>query len=53
MILRTLIADDSALFRKIMSEALASIPNIEIVGTANNGKMALKKIQELEPDLIP
>ncbi|MFZ5564500.1 MAG: protein-glutamate methylesterase/protein-glutamine glutaminase [Thermodesulfobacteriota bacterium] len=50
--LRVLVVDDTILYRKIVSDALADIPNVEIVGTANNGKTALARILSLHPDLI-
>ncbi len=50
--LRTLIVDDTVLYRKILSEVLAEIPEVEVVGTAPNGKIALSKIETIHPDLI-
>ena len=52
MSLRVLVADDAALFRRAISEALASLPEVEVVGTASNGKLALQKTRELKPDLL-
>ena len=52
MPVRTLVADDSVLFRRVMSEALGSIPDVEVVGTAPNGKLALQRVRELKPDLL-
>lgn len=52
MSLRVLIIDDSLLFRKTLSDVLAQIPEVEIIGTAPNGKIALEKIEQLTPDLI-
>ena len=50
--IRALIVDDSPMMCRILSDILASDAEIEVVGTAGNGKEALKKIGELEPDLI-
>ena len=50
--LKVLVVDDTILYRKIVSDALAELPNVEIVGTANNGKTALSRILSLHPDLI-
>ena len=50
--LKVLIVDDTIVYRKIVSDILAEIPDIEVVGTASNGKIALSKIATLEPDLI-
>jgi two-component system, chemotaxis family, protein-glutamate methylesterase/glutaminase len=50
--LRVLVVDDAALFRKIISETLASVPDVEVVGTASNGSIALARIAALKPDLV-
>jgi two-component system chemotaxis response regulator CheB len=52
MTLRTLVVDDSGMYRKIIQHALESLPNVEIVGTASNGRIALIKAASLKPDLI-
>jgi len=52
MAIRVLIVDDTILFRKILADALKAIPGVEVVGTANNGKIALSRIQSLAPDLL-
>jgi len=52
MTLRVLVVDDTVTFRKILSDALAEIPGVEVVGTAQHGKMALSRIQSLQPDLV-
>ena len=49
---RVLVVDDSAVVRKLLCEALASSPNIEVAGTAASGTIALAKIPQLNPDLI-
>ena len=50
--LRVLVVDDTVVYRKIVSDVLAEIPGIEVVGTAHNGKAALLKIKTLRPDLL-
>jgi two-component system chemotaxis response regulator CheB len=49
---RVLVVDDTALFRRVVSDALQSIPGVEVVGTAANGKTALARMASLQPDLI-
>ena len=49
---RVLVIDDSALARKVLSEILASDPEIEVVGTAPDARIALKKIQNLQPHVL-
>jgi two-component system chemotaxis response regulator CheB len=50
--LRVLVVDDTIVYRKIVSDVLAEIPGVTVVGTANNGKIALSRILSLKPDLI-
>ena len=50
--LRVLVVDDTVVYRKIVSDALAELPGVEVVGTANNGKIAMSKIASLKPDLL-
>ena len=50
--IRVLVVDDSALMRKLIPAVLARDPSIEVVGTAMDGAFALKKIEELHPDVI-
>ncbi|MDZ7761131.1 MAG: chemotaxis response regulator protein-glutamate methylesterase [Desulfovermiculus sp.] len=49
---RILIVDDSVLYRKILREALSLLTGVEVVGTAANGSIALKKIAQHRPDLL-
>ena len=49
---RVLVVDDSALMRKLIPNILARDPHIEVVGTAMDGAFALKKIEELRPDVV-
>ena len=52
MALRVLVVDDTAVFRRVVSDAFASLPDVEVVGVATNGRAALEKIEELKPDLV-
>jgi two-component system chemotaxis response regulator CheB len=49
---RILIVDDSAVVRKVLSNLLASDPEIVVAGTAGNGHQALARIPEIKPDLV-
>jgi two-component system, chemotaxis family, protein-glutamate methylesterase/glutaminase len=49
---RVLIVDDAALIRRLVSDALAGDPHIEVAGAAGNGKQALQMIPQLNPDLV-
>jgi two-component system chemotaxis response regulator CheB len=50
--LRILVVDDSVVARRAISDLLASEPDLEVVGTAANGQIALEKAAELRPDLV-
>ncbi|MBF0500726.1 MAG: chemotaxis response regulator protein-glutamate methylesterase [Candidatus Riflebacteria bacterium] len=52
MSLRVLVVEDSAVFRRVIQDALRKIPGIEIIGTAGTGHLALSKIREAKPDLV-
>jgi two-component system, chemotaxis family, protein-glutamate methylesterase/glutaminase len=50
--IRVLIVDDSAIVRKMLAEALASEPDLEVVGTAPDPYVARDKILSLRPDVL-
>jgi two-component system chemotaxis response regulator CheB len=50
--IRVLVVDDSALMRKLIPAILARDSAIEVVGTAMDGAFALKKVEELQPDVV-
>ena len=50
--IRILVVDDAVVMRKMITEVLARDPQLEVVGTAANGKIALQKIPQINPDLI-
>lgn len=47
-----LVVDDSVVIRRLVTDALAEDPEIRVVGTAPNGRVALAKIDQLKPDLV-
>jgi len=49
---KVLIVDDTVLYRKILKDTLQTFPDVEIIGTAPNGKIALSKLEHLKPDLM-
>jgi two-component system chemotaxis response regulator CheB len=49
---RVLVVDDSALMRKLIPQMLQGDRSIEVVGTAMDGLLGLKKIGELHPDVV-
>jgi len=50
--IRILIVDDTALYRKILKDVLQDFKELEIAGTAPNGRIALEKIKQLRPDMV-
>lgn len=50
--IRVLVVDDSAVVRKLVSDALKADPEIEVVGTAIDPYVARDKIKELNPDVL-
>jgi two-component system chemotaxis response regulator CheB len=49
---KVLVVDDAMLIRRMVSDVLAADPAIEVVGEAANGRIALQKIAQLNPDLV-
>lgn len=52
MPVKVLVVDDSALMRKLIMNIINEDPELEVVGTAMNGKFALQKLKKLNPDVI-
>jgi len=50
--IRVLVADDSAIVRKVLSDVLSSQSDIEVVGTAPDPYVARDKILSLHPDVL-
>jgi two-component system chemotaxis response regulator CheB len=50
--IRVLVVDDAVVIRQILTGLLATDPEIEVIGTAANGRIALAKIPQVNPDLI-
>ncbi|WP_341304995.1 chemotaxis response regulator protein-glutamate methylesterase [Pseudomonas sp. TMP25] len=52
MVVKVLVVDDSGFFRRRVSEILSADPNIQVIGTATNGREAIEQAQALKPDVI-
>ncbi len=50
--IRVLLVDDSALMRRVMAEIVNAEPDLAVVGLAHDGAEALRKVAELEPDVV-
>ena len=51
-VISVLVVDDSVVIRRLITDALGEDPEIRVVGTAPNGRVALTKIEQLRPDLV-
>ncbi len=50
--IRVVVVDDHDLFRTGMATLLASQPDIDVVGQASSGRMAVRLVAELRPDVV-
>lgn len=50
--LRVLIVDDSVVIRRIVSDIITGDPELEVAGVAANGRIALDRIPQVNPDII-
>ena len=50
--IRVLIVDDAVVIRRMLSSVIETDPNMEVAGIAANGKIALQKIPQCNPDLV-
>jgi two-component system chemotaxis response regulator CheB len=51
-VIRVLVIDDSAFSRQAITGMLETSPLVEVVGIARDGEEALRKVFELEPDVV-
>ncbi len=52
MVAKVLVVDDSSFFRKRIVEILETDPGIEVVGTAADGREAIRQVSLLKPDVV-
>lgn len=50
--IRVLVVDDAVVVRQIVSSVLTEDPQIQVVGLAQNGRVAITKARQLEPDVV-
>jgi len=51
-VMKTLIVDDEPIARRLLREGLEPFREVVVVGEAENGKQALQRISDLQPDLV-
>jgi DNA-binding NarL/FixJ family response regulator len=52
MPIKVLIADDHVFYREGVRALLSNVPELEVVGEANNGEEAIMQANELHPNVI-
>jgi two-component system chemotaxis response regulator CheB len=50
--IRVLVVDDTVVVRRLVSQVLDEAADIEVVGTASNGRIALQQIPLVRPDVV-
>ena len=50
--IRVLIADDHAMLRRGLAAFLEATPDLELVGEADDGAQAIRRVAELQPDVV-
>jgi DNA-binding NarL/FixJ family response regulator len=50
--IRLLLADDHTIVRQGLAKLLEMEPDFEVVGEAENGREAIKKVEKLNPDIV-
>jgi two-component system chemotaxis response regulator CheB len=50
--IRVFLVDDAAAVRRLVSAALNRDPDLEVVGTAADGQMALSRLDQSQPDVV-
>jgi two-component system chemotaxis response regulator CheB len=50
--IRVLVVDDAVVLRRLITGELSSDPDLEVIGTAANGRIALAKLAQVSPDVV-
>jgi len=50
--IRVMVVDDAAVMRRLLTDIIAEDPELEVVGTAPNGRIAVDKLTQLQPDVL-
>src|SRR5664279_3088907 len=51
-IIKALVVDDELIARKVLRDELDLLPDVVLVGEAEEGREALRKIVDLQPDVV-
>ena len=50
--IKVLIADDSAIMRRLVRETLESDPDLDVIGAVHNGRQAVEQFRKNKPDVV-
>jgi two-component system chemotaxis response regulator CheB len=50
--IKVMIVDDAVVVRRMLADLIGSDPELDVVGTASNGRLALPKVDQLDPDVV-
>lgn len=50
--IRIVLVDDHEVARRALRSVLRTNPNLQVMGEASEGKEAVKKVEELKPDIV-
>jgi two-component system chemotaxis response regulator CheB len=50
--IRVLVVDDAVVFRRLIAEELNKDPALDVVGTAANGRIALARMSQVNPEVV-
>ena len=51
-VIKALIVDDEQIARQVLRDELELLPDVSVIGEAEDGKEALRKIVDLQPDIV-
>ncbi len=50
--IKVLVVDDSAFMRRVITDILGQDPELKVIGVAHNGQEAVKRVEQLRPDVV-
>jgi len=50
--IRVMVVDDAAVMRRLLTDVIASDPELEVVATASNGRIAVERLTQVQPDVV-
>ncbi len=50
--IRLLVVEDSVVVRRLVARAMEPVPDVQVCGVARNGRLAVQRVAELNPDAV-